>query len=111
MLFGIAFNTVNTIKKLIALSNKSVNICVENTDVIILTPEFFKTATIILDPDEVTPSNTKAVIIEDVIDPKTVINIIDKIDFIPLNLPLLNNKPVLTPKTNCTGIKKNDTGS
>lgn len=110
-LLGIAFNIENTTKKLIPLSNKSVNICVENTDVIILTPEFFKTATIILEPDEVTPLNTIAVITEAVIDPKTVINIIDKIDFIPSNLPLLNNNPVLTPITSCTGINKNDIGS
>ena len=47
------------------LSSKSVNICVENTAVTMLIPEFFKTLTIKLDPEDVTPLKTKAAITEE----------------------------------------------
>ena len=70
-----------------------------------LMPEFFRTATIRLEPDEVTPLKTKATITEDMTETNRVTSTIARTDFKPSKRPLLNSSPVDTPATTCTGQK------
>ena len=80
------------------LSSKSVNICVENTAVTMLIPEFFKTLTIKLDPEDVTPLKTKAAITEETDEHTIVINIITTIVLMLFIFLSLIKMPVSKPK-------------